>query len=76
MRDLLPGWGTQARNAASYLRMATGDRPDDPPVVGHLILNEESLRLPDDPGQRLIFSGAEPGTSSFERLRLLGSLSS
>ena len=44
------------------------------PVVGHLTLNEESLRLPDDPGQRLIFSGAEPGTSSAERLRLLDSL--
>jgi transcriptional regulator with XRE-family HTH domain len=113
MRDLLPDWGPQARNAASYLRMATGDHPDDPllaeligelsikseefariwathpvaecvhrdreyrhPVVGHLSLHEENLRLPDDPGQRLIFSGAEPGTSSFERLRLLGSLSS
>jgi hypothetical protein len=44
------------------------------PVVGHLTLNEESLRLPDDPVQRLIFSGAAAGTSSFERLRLLDSL--
>jgi MmyB-like transcription regulator ligand binding domain len=44
------------------------------PVVGPLTLNEESLRLPDDPGQRLIFSAATAGTSSAERLRLLDSL--
>jgi transcriptional regulator with XRE-family HTH domain len=44
------------------------------PLVGHLTLNEESLRLPDDPGQRLIFSGAAAGSSSAERLRLLDSL--
>jgi transcriptional regulator with XRE-family HTH domain len=46
----------------------------DHPLVGHLTLNEESLRLPDDPGQRIIFSGAEAGTSTAERLRLLDSL--
>jgi transcriptional regulator with XRE-family HTH domain len=111
MRDLLVDWEQQARNAASYLRMASSDQPDDPllaelvgelsiksaefariwavhpvsecvhgvreyrhPVVGHLTLNEESLRLPDDPGQQLIFSGAATGTSSSERLRLLDSL--
>jgi transcriptional regulator with XRE-family HTH domain len=111
MRDLMEDWDTQARNAASFLRMASGDLPDDPqlaelvgelsiksaefariwathtvsecvhrvreyrhPVVGHLTLNEENLRLPDDPGQRIIFSGAPPGTSSSERLQLLGSL--
>lgn len=44
------------------------------PLVGRLTLNEETLRLPDDPGQRLIFHGAEPGTGSAERLRLLDSL--
>ncbi|MCU1681256.1 MAG: Helix-turn-helix protein [Amycolatopsis sp.] len=44
------------------------------PLVGQLTLNEESLRLPDDPGQRLIFSGAAAGSSSAERLRLLDSL--
>jgi transcriptional regulator with XRE-family HTH domain len=49
-------------------------REYDHPLVGHLTLNEESLRLPDDPGQRIIFSGAEPGSSSAERLRLLDSL--
>lgn len=44
------------------------------PVVGELELNEEILRLPDDPGQRLIISAAEAGTPSAERLALLGSL--
>jgi transcriptional regulator with XRE-family HTH domain len=111
MRDLLPDWKKQARNTASYLRMASSDQPEDTllaeligelsikstefariwaahpvrecvhavreyhhPLVGHLTLNEENLRLPEDPGQRLIFSGAAPGTSSAERLRLLDSL--
>jgi hypothetical protein len=46
----------------------------DHPLVGRLTLNEESLRLPDDPGQRIIFNGAEPGSASAERLRLLASL--
>jgi transcriptional regulator with XRE-family HTH domain len=111
MRDLLVGWEREARNVASYLRMASSDQPDDlllaeligelsiksadfariwathpvgeclhtvreyeHPLVGHLTLNEESLRLPDDPGQRIIFSGAAPGSPSAERLRLLDSL--
>jgi transcriptional regulator with XRE-family HTH domain len=111
MRDLVGDWETEARNAAAYLRMATGDGPDDRllaelvgelsirsaefariwaahpvaeclhtvreldhPLVGRMTLNEESLRLPDDPGQRMIFSGAAPGSDSAERLRLLGSL--
>jgi transcriptional regulator with XRE-family HTH domain len=111
MRDLLVDWDGETRNAASYLRMATSDQPDDAllteligelsiksaefariwathpvaeclhsvrqfnhPVVGHLTLNEESLRLPDDPGQRLLFLGAPAGSSSAERLRMLDSL--
>ncbi|GAB3396834.1 helix-turn-helix transcriptional regulator [Amycolatopsis echigonensis] len=111
MRDLLVGWEREARNVASYLRMASSDQPDDlllaaligelsiksadfariwathpvgeclhairefeHPLVGQLTLNEESLRLPDDPGQRIIFSGAAPGSPSAERLRLLDSL--
>jgi transcriptional regulator with XRE-family HTH domain len=111
MRDLVVGWESQARNVASYLRMASGDQPDDPllaeligelsiksaefariwathpvaeclyavreyehPLVGRLTLNEESLRLPDDPGQRIIFNGAAPGSDSEDRLRLLDSL--
>ncbi|MFD1044628.1 helix-turn-helix transcriptional regulator [Kibdelosporangium lantanae] len=44
------------------------------PLVGRLTLNEESLRLPDDPGQRILFYGAEAGSASAERLRLLDSL--
>jgi len=44
------------------------------PLVGRLTLNEESLRLPDDPGQRIIFAGAAPGSDSADRLRLLDSL--
>jgi transcriptional regulator with XRE-family HTH domain len=111
MRDLLVNWEADARSAASYLRMASGEQPDDRllaelvgelsiksgefariwaehpvsecmyavrefnhPLVGRLVLNVESLRLPDDPAQRIIFSGAEPGTESAERLRLLDSL--
>jgi transcriptional regulator with XRE-family HTH domain len=110
-RDLFGDWEAEARKAASYLRMASGDQPDDRllaeligelsiksadfagiwaehpvseclhavreyhhPLVGHLILNEETLRLPDDPGQRIIFHGADAGSSSAERLRLLDSL--
>jgi transcriptional regulator with XRE-family HTH domain len=46
----------------------------DHPLVGRLTLNEESLRLPDDPGQRIIFNGAAPDSASGERLRLLSSL--
>ncbi|HEX6342557.1 helix-turn-helix transcriptional regulator [Umezawaea sp.] len=111
MRDLVVNWEAEARNAASYLRMASSDQPDDRllaeligdlsirsaefariwathpvaeclhsvrqydhPLVGRMTLNEESLRLPDDPGQRVIFSGAAPGSDSAERLRLLDSL--
>ncbi|MDH6118479.1 helix-turn-helix transcriptional regulator [Kitasatospora sp. GAS204B] len=111
MRDLIVGWEREARNTAAYLRMATGDQPDDPllaeligelsikspefariwathpvaeclhsvrqydhPLVGRLTLNEESLRLPDDPGQRMLFLGAAPDSDSAERLRLLDSL--
>lgn len=44
------------------------------PLVGALELNEEILRLPDDPGQRLIISAARAGTRSADRLALLGSL--
>ncbi|MEV4602809.1 helix-turn-helix transcriptional regulator [Amycolatopsis sp. NPDC049253] len=111
MRDLVVDWERQARNAASYLRMATGEVTEDPkmaeligdlsihspefariwashpvaeclhsvreydhPLVGRLTLNEESLRMPDDSGQRIIFAGAEPGSPSAERLKLLDSL--
>jgi transcriptional regulator with XRE-family HTH domain len=111
MRDLIVRWEEEARNVAAYLRMATGDQPDDPgltgligelsikspdfariwaahpvaecmhgvreydhPLVGRLTLNEESLRVPDDPGQQILFLGAAPGSDSSDRLRLLDSL--
>lgn len=113
MRDLYRDWEKEARNVAAYLRMATGDMPDEPalaeligelsiksphftkvwgaqrvaecahtvsrfhhPVVGPLDLDLETMRLPDDPGQRVIFLGAAAGTDSAERLSLLDSLTS
>jgi transcriptional regulator with XRE-family HTH domain len=111
MRDLFVNWETQAREIASYLRMASSELPDDQllieligelsiksedfariwathpvgecmyavkelnhPLVGRLTLNEEALRLPDDPAQRILFFGATAGSDSAERLRLLDSL--
>lgn len=50
-------------------------RPYEHPMVGAMELNEEILRLPDDPGQRLIISAAPAGTTSAERLALLGAMS-
>jgi hypothetical protein len=44
------------------------------PRVGSMTLNEEVVRLTDDPGVRIIFSGAQEGTPSAERLRLLATL--
>ncbi len=44
------------------------------PLVGPLTLNEETVRLPNDRGQRIVFLGADPGSDSAERLRLLDSL--
>jgi hypothetical protein len=31
--------------------------------LGRLVLRDESLRVPDDPGQRINFMSAEPGTA-------------
>ncbi|GGN91380.1 DNA-binding protein [Streptomyces albiflavescens] len=44
------------------------------PLVGHLTLSEEIVRLPDSSGQHIIFNGAAPGSESAERLKLLDSL--
>ncbi|MEV8090618.1 helix-turn-helix transcriptional regulator [Streptomyces nigra] len=44
------------------------------PQVGTMRLNEEVVRLTDAPGTRIIFSGADEGTESAERLRLLATL--
>jgi transcriptional regulator with XRE-family HTH domain len=110
-RDLIVDWARAALNMASYLRMATGDQPDDTrlaeligelsikspefaqiwathpvaecthgvqeydhPLVGRLTLTEESLQVPDDPGQRVIFLAPAPGSDTDERLLLLDSL--
>jgi transcriptional regulator with XRE-family HTH domain len=43
------------------------------PMVGHLALVEETLSVPDDPGQQISFQRAA-GKQSAERLRLLDSL--
>ncbi|MFD5702436.1 helix-turn-helix domain-containing protein [Streptomyces lasiicapitis] len=112
VRELFPDWQAEAVRTAAFLRMATGDMPDDPaladligelsikspefariwaiqpvaecghstrryhhPLVGPLELQEESMRVSGDPGQRIIFQGAEPGTDSADRLRLLDTIS-
>ncbi|MEU1600246.1 helix-turn-helix transcriptional regulator [Streptomyces sp. NPDC005708] len=46
------------------------------PLVGHLTLREEIVRLSRPPDQHIIFNGAAPGSESAERLRLLDSLAS
>lgn len=43
------------------------------PVVGELHLTFEAMPLPADPGQNLIIYGAEPGSETADRLRLLAS---
>jgi transcriptional regulator with XRE-family HTH domain len=43
------------------------------PVVGDLHLTFEAMPLPADPGQNLIIYGAEPGSETADRLRLLAS---
>lgn len=45
------------------------------PVVGDLHLTFEAMPLPADPGQSLIIYGAEPGSETADRLRLLASWS-
>jgi len=62
-------WATQPVNECGH-----GVRRFNHPMVGPLTLNEESLRLPSDPGQRILFFGAEPGSDSADRLRLLDCL--
>jgi transcriptional regulator with XRE-family HTH domain len=44
------------------------------PLVGRLDLTEESLDVPDEPGQQISFQCPAPGSASAERLRLLESL--
>ncbi|CAO5192605.1 Transcriptional regulator [Frankia sp. AiPs1] len=110
-RDLYVHWQRKVDDLVSYLRLASGQHPDDEaltaligelcvksqvfasawarhgvrdcramvrefrhPLVGEVSLAEELLRLPDDPGLRLVMLIAEPGSTSAERLSLLASL--
>ena len=41
------------------------------PVVGDLTLDWDTLTSVDDPGQQLVSWSAEPGSTSYERLRAL-----
>lgn len=49
-------------------------RQYDHPLVGHMVLSEESLFLPDGTGRRLVLSSAEPGSGSRNRLEELTAL--
>lgn len=62
-------WATHPVAACSHVL-----RELDHPLVGRLTLNEVCLKLGDGTGQRVIFLGAEPGSDSADRLRLLDSL--
>jgi transcriptional regulator with XRE-family HTH domain len=110
-RGIYVHWRRKLEDLVSYLRLASGQHPDDEaltsligelcvkseefasmwarhrvrdcgpavreyrhPLVGDLSLAEEVLRLPDDPGQRLVVLAAEPGSPTAERLALLASL--
>jgi transcriptional regulator with XRE-family HTH domain len=54
----------------------TGTKRFHHPVVGELTLDFERVELTADPGQRLTFYSAEPGSPSRERLDLLASWAS
>jgi transcriptional regulator with XRE-family HTH domain len=45
MRDLFLDWDTEARNMASYLRMASGDQADDPAL--NELVGELSIKSPE-----------------------------
>jgi hypothetical protein len=51
----------------------TGFKAIRHPLVGELHLSFEAMGLPADPGQNLIVYGAEPGSDTADRLRLLSS---
>ncbi|GAA1917916.1 helix-turn-helix transcriptional regulator [Microbacterium aoyamense] len=51
----------------------TGFKAVHHPIVGDLHLSFEAMELPKDPGQSLIVYGAEPGSETADRLRLLAS---
>ena len=51
----------------------TGVKRFHHPVVGELTLDFEMLDLPGDPGQKMLFYSAEPGSPSRDRMDLLAS---
>jgi len=53
----------------------SGTKTLNHPEVGKMELSYEVLELPADPGQALIVYGAEPGSATGERLKLLSMLS-
>lgn len=53
----------------------TGLKLVNHPLVGELRLTFETMDLPSDPGQKLIVYGAEPGSETAQRLRILASWS-
>jgi transcriptional regulator with XRE-family HTH domain len=62
------------RWAAHHVNLhRTGTKRFHHPVVGELTLDFERVELTGDPGQRLTFYSAEPGSPSRERLDLLAS---
>ncbi|WP_018637777.1 helix-turn-helix domain-containing protein [Parafrankia elaeagni] len=110
-RDLYVHWRRKVEDVVGYLRLASGQYPEDEqlttligelcvkseefasgwarhpvrdctssvrayrhPLVGDLTLHEETMRLPDDPGQRVSVLSAEPQSPTAERLALLASL--
>lgn len=48
-----------------------GTRTFDPPVVGEITLDWDTLTYDADPDQQIIVWTAEPGTPSYEALRAL-----
>ncbi|MGI5135370.1 helix-turn-helix transcriptional regulator [Streptomyces sp. CA-106110] len=67
-REFMEFWDTQP--VAEWTHQV---REFNHPLVGHLTLNKEVVRLPGPSGQRIIFYGATPGSETAERLRLLDS---
>ena len=64
----------RVRWAAHYVNLhRTGTKRFHHPVVGELTLDFERVELTGDPGQKLTFYTAEPGSPSRERLDLLAS---
>jgi MmyB-like transcription regulator ligand binding domain len=64
----------RVRWAAHNVKLACTDvKTLHHPVVGDMTLTWESLHLPNDPDQRILIYGAEPGSASQEALSLLAS---